>query len=299
VPIKGQFFSANVGNFLPQKANFTYSLADPQLARLIHNQVKALDPDICVFQEIWTFTEEVLGSDYEILGQNDCIAVKRDFGIIVPNSFRSHSIRFKKSENDPALPAFDDEKAQDEQKKLLQEIPYDGKKYSQYGIPADFDVTSAIIEEKITKQRFLIVNVHVQSAPWKDKSRARQLREWILEESITRANQECKGRILIAGDFNHDEDRQPNTESTAVIQAIMQIPNMHDASGNNHEVTTKLPRIIKNYRYDHIFGTASFSNFRVLEALTENDYRAFKKAHRVTHWAHLDHKSLFTKFLFL
>ena len=239
MPIRGKFFSANVGNFLPQKANYTYSLADPELASLIHNQVIMLDPDVCVFQEIWTFTEEVLGSDYEVLGQNDCIAVKRDFGIIVSNSFRSHSIRFKKSENDPALPAFDNERAQDEQRKRLQECPYDGKKDSPYGIPADFDVTSAIIEEKKTKQRFLVVNVHVQSAPWKDKIRARQLREWILEESITRANQECEARILIAGDFNHDEERQLNTESTDVIRAIIRLPNMQDASGNNHEVSDR------------------------------------------------------------
>ena len=181
--LSGRILSANVGNFHPATAKYTYSLADTNLAHLIHNKIAELTPDICLLQEVWTFTNGVLGDEYEWIGQNDSIAVKKTFGKLIRDTFRSHSIRFKKSALDNAIPNLNDLTAVQEQEERLKTNPYNGEPDSPYGIPADFDVTSVIVEHK-SGQRILLVNVHVISAPWHDYLRAPQLQAWIVEDCL-------------------------------------------------------------------------------------------------------------------
>lgn len=295
--IQGRFLSSNVGNFMPTRKAYLYHLSDPALAKLIHNRVVELSPDIYAVQEIWTYLDEVLGTDYEIVGTSDCIAVKKTFGKFVPGTFKSHTLRFKKSAADPPLPDFQDEAAMDAQREQLRKVPYDGSRDSPYGIPADFDISSAIIETHETHERVLIVNAHPTSAPWRDHIRANQFRSWVLDDCLARAKAKCEGRIFIAGDYNHDEIRQPDTETTVAIQELLAQPGMADACGGNYEATTNLPRSVTNYRYDHIIGTAKFQNYRAIYALTDTDFAQFKHQHRMTWWMHLDHKSVVADFM--
>jgi hypothetical protein len=295
--INGRILSANVGNFHPFTAAYTYSLADVTLARLIHKKFAELSPDICLLQEVWTFSAEVLGDDYEWIGQNDTIAIKKSFGHLLRNTFRSHSLRFKKSASEPANPNLKDPVAVADQEQKLTESPYNGESDSSYGIPADFDVTSVIAELQ-SGQKILLVNVHVISAPWHDHLRAPQLQAWIIDDCLPRARDLTNGRILIGGDFNHDEDRQASGQSAEKMRSILSWPGMNDAAGNDKRITTNLPKIVKGYRFDHIYGTATFSNYQLHQSLTDKDLQEFKRNHRMTWWMYLDHQSISSYFEF-
>ncbi len=295
--VTGRFLSANVGTAHPSAKAFLFGLNDPARAALIHQKISEIAPDIAVFQETWNFAPILLGDAYEFLGNNHTIAVKREFGQILPGTFRSHATHFKKSDRDPVLPAKDDQEGLARQLEQLRQAPYDGQMDSPYGIPADFDVASAIIETH-GGDRLLVGNVHVVSAPWNDVQRAKQLREWVVGDCIPRANADCQGHLLLAGDFNDDEVRRSNAESAAAIQEILALPGMQDAAMTNREVTTNYPRPIHNWRYDHLLGTASFSEYRVQQSLTDPDLEALRKQHRVTWWMWLDHKNVSAEFKF-
>ncbi|HMF31754.1 MAG TPA: endonuclease/exonuclease/phosphatase family protein [Candidatus Lokiarchaeia archaeon] len=295
--VTGIFLSANVGNTHPLKGGYLFGLADPAQGRLIHQKILEIDPDICVIQELWNFMAEVLGDQYEALGYNHCIAVNPAFGHIVPGSFRSHAISFKQSPKGPVLPPRNDPGAIEEQLRRLQRQPYDGTPESPYGIPADFDVTSAIIETT-GGTRILVACVHVMSAPWNDATRAKELREWLLEDCLTRAQQECEGRVLIGGDFNDDELRRPKAQTAEVTRQLLAVPGMHDAAINDREITTNYPRILGNYRYDHLLGTAEFSDYKVQQSLTDSDFQQLKNEHRLTWWLYIDHRNVSARFEF-
>jgi hypothetical protein len=268
---------------------------------LMHNKILEINPDICLIQEIWTFTDEVLGDQYDILGQNDCIGVKKSFGKIVPGSFKSHSIRFKKSVTEPIYPDLKAEHGLEQyerQKIQLQKNPYDGKPSSPYGIPVDFDITTAEIHP-IQGENFMVANVHVRSGSWNDKIRAKQLKEWLLEDFISETMNKVQGRCLIGGDFNHDELKVPKSDSSLIIQKILATSGMNDASFNNREVTTNYIRLFSNWRYDHLMGTAQFDSYQVQQSLTDDDFQKFRKAHRITWWMHIDHKNVSVNFQFL
>lgn len=294
--IKGTFLSANLGNYHPKKAQYTYSLADSVLANLIHKKVIKIDPDLGVFQEIWTFTKEVLGDNYYFLGQNDCIAVKKSFGRFISSTFKSHSVRFKKSLGDPIYPDLNDETAVQEQINQLNNSPYDGDPNSKYGIPADFDVTSVIVEENQTSKKIMVVNVHVHSQSKNDLIRAKEIKEWIIEDCITRANELTDGRILIGGDFNSDELRNDNSKSSESMKQIISMPNIKDASVENRETTTNYP--FGKKRVDHIFGSSNFKNYKVQQSMMDEDFNKFKRKHPLTCWMYLDHKNVSAEFEF-
>jgi hypothetical protein len=290
---------------MPKWVNYTYSLADPGLARMIRNKMLELDPTICLLQECWTFAPTILGEDYHILGQNDSIAIKKSFGSFRPGSFRSHSFRFKQNADAPIVPDPNDPVACENQHQCLAKEPYDGTINSPYGIPIDFDVTRVIVDTPCGKS-LLLVNVHVQSAPWKDQLRATQLDQWILQEAIPLAQNECENRILIGGDFNHDEHRQASGQSAHIMRQILQQSRMSDAASSDPtwsqntipRPTTNLPRIIKAYRFDHLYGTANFSQYRVQQSLTDAELMKFKSQHRMTWWLYLDHRNVSAEFNF-
>jgi len=250
---------------------------------------------VCAIQEIWTYTEEVFGEDYEIIGQNDCIAVKRAFGRIIPDSFISNSFQFTHSLGSARYPNLKDTDAVILHKAKLKATPYNGRRDSVYGIPTDFDVTSCIIEPK-DGLNFMLVNVHVHSAPHRDKIRAKEIREWIIHDCIPRSYEKCAGRIIIAGDFNQDELKYPKMESSHAIQELLSIPNMTDASIDNREPTMNLP--VGKTRLDHIFGTCKFSNYQVDQSLTQEDLDKLKKRYKITWWMYLDHKNIYVDFAF-
>ncbi len=250
-----------------------------------------------MFQETWNFAPILLGDAYEFLGNNHTIAVKREFGRILPGSFQSHVIHFKKSEHDPVLPAKDDTAGLQQQIEQLRGTPYDGRMDSAHGIPADFDVATAIIETS-GGIRILVGDVHVVSAPWNDALRAQQFRDWVLGDCIPRAQKECQGYLLLAGDFNDDELRRPHAQSAAAIQEILAMPGMQDAAISNREVTTNYIRPIHNWRYDHLLGTATFSDYRVQQSLMAKDFQELRQHHRVTWWMYLDHKNVSAIFKF-
>ncbi len=295
--VTGRFLSANVGTAHPRTKAYLFSLNDPARAALIHHKIAEIAPDIGVFQETWNFAPLLLGDEYEFLGNNHTIAVKREFGRILTGSFRSHAIHFKKSEHDPVLPVKDDQEGLTRQLEQLRQVPYDGKINSPYGIPADFDVASAIIETK-GGDRILVGDVHVVSAPWNDALRARQLREWVVSDCFPRAQNECQGQLLLAGDFNDDELRRPRAHSAAAIHETLALPGMQDAALSNREVTTNYIRPIHNWRYDHLIGTASFSDYRVQQSLMDKDLQELRQLHRVTWWMWIDHKSVSAIFNF-
>jgi len=294
--IDGSIWSSNVGNFHPRKFDYLCSLSDPKLAALLHDRIEEIQPDLCLIQEIWFFMQDVLGDKYEMIGIHDTIAVKKTFGHIVPGSFKSHTFRFKKSATTPIYPDLKDSKAVDAHRHQLETQPYYGELNSSYGSPADFDIVTATIET-VNGCRFKVANVHVTSASWRDKIRARELKQWILDEFIPQAQQETAGKMIIAGDFNQDELRQKG-ESSDRIKQIIQISGMHDASYKNREHTSNLPKIFPRLRLDHILGTAEFSDYQVMQALSTEGLNELKKHHPFLWWMHLDHKSLFAKFRF-
>jgi hypothetical protein len=291
----GTFFSANVGNTHPMKGAYLFGLCDPAFGRLIHKKILEVNPDVAVIQELWNFIGEVLGAEYEALGYNHCIAVKPAFGHIVPGSFRSHAICFKQSPEGPIIPPRNDPIALQEQVERLKEQPYDGTPTSPYGIPADYDVASAIIETT-NGTCVLVASVHVMAAPWNDAKRAQQLREWLLEDCMARAQDECEGRILIGGDFNDDEQRRPKAKSADIIRQILAIPGMHDATAGDYSITTNYPRIFGNYRYDHLWGTADFANYKVQQSLVDEDFVQLRKQHQQTWWWYIDHRNVSAQF---
>lgn len=292
--------AANVGNFLPTRGAYTYSLSSPDLATMIGKRIDELQADLCLIQEAWTYPSVLLGDAYDWLGLNDAIAVKRSFGCIVPGSFTSHSIRFTQAAGEPVVPprkGNDVAAAVARQVERLRQHPYDGTPANPYGIPVDFDVTGAIIETH-DKERFLVTNVHVRSASWHDAERAMQLRDWILLGAIPRAVSETGGRVIIGGDFNCDEGRQGKQASASVIREILAVDGMQDAAAGNKEITTNFPWPIPNYRYDHILGTCIFENYVVGQSLTARDLAAFKHRHAATWWMHLDHRHVRARFTF-
>ncbi len=295
--VSGRFLSANVGTAHPRTKAYLFGLNDPARAALIHNKIGEIAPDIGVFQETWNFAPVLLGNAYEFLGNNHTIAVKREFGRILPGSFRSHVSHFKKSEHDPVLPAKDDQAGLTRQREQLRQAPYDGQMNSPYGIPADFDLVSAIIETT-GGDRILVGDVHVVSAPWNDVLRAQQLREWVVGDCFPRAHNECQGHLLLAGDFNDDELRRPRAQSAAAILEILALPGVQDSALSNREVTTNYIRPIHNWRYDHLLGTASFSDYRVQQSLIDKDLQDLRRQHRVTWWMYLDHKNVSAVFKF-
>ncbi len=295
--LTGRFLSANVGTAHPSAKAYMYGLNDPVRAALIHQKIAEIAPDIGVFQETWNFAPVLLDHDFEFLGHNHTIAVRREFGRILPGSFRSHAVHFKKSEHDPVLPLKDDQAGLTHQREQLRHAPYDGQIDSSYGIPADFDVASAVIETS-GGNRILVGDVHVVSAPWNDALRAQQLREWVIGDCFPRAQNECQGHLLLAGDFNDDELRRPRAQSAAAIQEILALPGMQDAALSNWEVTTNYIRPIHNWRYDHLLGTAAFSEYRVQQSLIDNDLQDLRHQHRVTWWMFLDHKNVSARFQF-
>lgn len=294
--IQGKLLTLNIGNSHPLKAKYTFSLADRNLALQINKKINELNPDIICAQEIWTFTEEVFGDSYEYLGQNDAIAVKKSFGTIVKNSFKSNSIQFKRTLEDPIYPNLKDNEALQKHLENLAKLPYDGTKESPYGIPTSFDVTSILVQPNHSPDQFLLVNVHIHSQPSNDKIRAKEIRDWIINDCMVRADKLCNGRILIAGDFNHDENKWRKKETTKAINELLSYPNMKDAAGDNLGHTTNYPWL--KYRLDHIFGTAIFSNYQIHQSLTDEDYNELKRKHKLTKWIYLDHKSLSVDFRF-
>ena len=138
--IAGIVLSANLGNFHPKKMAYLNSLADEDLAQLIHHALNEINPHIAITQEIGTFMDTVFGSDYEFIGIHDSIAVKKTFGRIVPNSFKSHTFHFKHVPNGPVYPDDKDLNAVAEHKLKLLKHPYDGNPDTPYGPPADFDI---------------------------------------------------------------------------------------------------------------------------------------------------------------
>lgn len=294
--IQGKLLTLNIGNSHPFKAKYTFSLADRNLALRINKKIKELDPDIICAQEIWTFTDEVFGESYEYLGQNDAIAVKKSFGTIVKDSFKSNSIQFKKNIDSKIYPNLKDKEALRNHLENLSKNPYNGTKESPYGIPASFDVTSILVKPHNSPDQFLLVNVHIHSQPVNDKIRAKEIRDWIINDCLVRANKLCNGRILIAGDFNHDENKWQKKESTKAIAELLSYPNMKDAASNNLGHTTNYPGL--KYRLDHIFGTATFTNYQIHQSLINEDYNELKRKHKFIHWIYLDHKSLSVDFQF-
>jgi hypothetical protein len=293
--IAGLVLSANLGNFHPQKMKYLNSLADLNLAQLIHHKITELQPDIILFQEIGTFMDTVLDAEYEYIGTHDTIAVKKSFGSIVPKSFKSHTFHFKKSPNDPVYPNEKDQKAVEEHKLQLAKEPYNGDPNTPYGPPADFDIIWATIET-LAGERFMAASVHVTSAPWNNKIRSKEIQEWVLEEFIPLAQSQVEGKMLIAGDFNQDELRQKGSSSVK-IRELLSVPGMQDAAQNNREITTNYPRRF-NYRLDHLLGTAQFTNYSVQQSLTQEDLKNFQALHRRTWWMYLDHKNVSAQFKF-
>ncbi len=295
--VSGYFLSANVGTAHPRAKAYLYGLDDAARAALIHSKIAEIAPDIGVFQETWNFAPLLLGDGYEFLGNNHTIAVKRQFGRILTGSFKSYAVHFKKSERDPVLPAKDDQVGLTAQLERLRQVPYDGRMDSPYNIPSDFDVVTAIIETR-EGDRILVGDVHVVSAPWNDALRAKQLREWVISDAFPRAQKECQGHVLLAGDFNDDEIRRPQAQSAAAIQEILALPGMQDAAFSNREITTNYIRPIHNWRYDHLLGTAAFSDYRVQQSLSDKDLQDLRRRHRVTWWLYLDHKNVSARFQF-
>mgnify|MGYP006282345283 CR=1 FL=1 len=286
--IKGKIVSLNAGNFLPTTRKYTFSLASNDLARKIALKLEKIEADIIVAQEIWNFPERIFGDKYDFRGLNDTIAVKKDFGTIVTESYRSNAKRFKNGLHGTvnSIP-----EAQ------LEKDPYRGFVDSKYGIPCDFDVTSLIVKHQETGQKLLIVNVHVHSSSKNDLVRAREIRSWIIEDCWNRAETETDGRVLIAGDFNQDEYRHPDAESSYAIRELKAIESIHDASKGDLTPTTNYP-IFKS-RLDHIFGSASFSDYDVQQSLLFDDFKGLKHRHPLTWWMHLDHRLIYTEFEFL
>jgi hypothetical protein len=283
--IQGSILSANIGCFHPKGKHYTYSLFDPNLAKLIGKKIHAEKYDICLLQEAWTFVEELFPKEldeYEVLGLNDMIGVRKSFGKFEPNSFRSYSKRF-------IQPNTGEIKAREKDDYSGSTNPND------FGIPADFDVTSAIIRTNETSEKILVVNVHVTSAPWNDERRAYEINEWIIKDAITRAKERCDGKIIIAGDFNEDETRNPKAKSSQAILALLQQPNIQDASNGRRVSTTNYP-VIKR-KLDHMLGTATFSNFTVGQPLLADDLKEFKKKHKFA-WMYVDHRALSANFQF-
>lgn len=295
--IDGLVLSANLGNSFPHKKKTLYKLDDPQLAAQIHRRIAELSPDVCLIQEIWNLIPDVLGSDYETIGASDCIAIKRSFGRIIPNSYHSHTFRFKRSALENPYPKLNDPNAVAIHRQRLQITPYDGKLDSPYGIPADFDITTALIETA-NREQFMVANVHVVSAPWNDQKRANQLRSWLLEEAIPQAKAKTAGRILIGGDFNQDEGASPNSATAKVIRQILQMPDIVDAASHDPSATTNYPWPIPKLRLDHLFGTCRFSDYRVGHSLLPEDRENLKRSHPFTWWMYLDHLSITARFYF-
>lgn len=292
--ISGTVMAANVGNFLPSKGAYTFSLYSEALARLVHEQVHDFAPDICLLQEAWTFAGTIVGNDYEWLGLNDSIAVKKSFGRIVPGSFTSHSLHFVKHAGapvDPPRKGKDVAGLLEQQRARLLESPYDGTPSNPYGIPVDFDVTGAVIET-VAGDTLSVANVHVTSASWNDETRAREIRDWILDGAVSSAAADTGGRVIIGGDFNCDEDRQAKQESASAIKEILAVDGMNDAAAGDKSVTTNYPRFLGNYRYDHLLGTATFSDYAVDQSLRPPDLAEFRRRHRFTWWMHLDHQNV-------
>ncbi len=294
--VEGIIISANLGNFLPTKFDYTCSLSDKKLAHIIHQKIEKINPDICVFQEVWNFTDILVSDNYEFIGLNDSIAVKKSFAEFIPDSFKSHSIHFKKSSDSEVYP--DDEKEREFQAHLekLEHNPYNGNPDNQYGIPTDFDVSYVCIKIKESNQKMLLVNVHVKSGPWNDDERAKQIKDWIIEEAIPLAQEECNGNIIIAGDFNHDEERQGDTESSRLMKILTEKFGLDDSAHENHEVTTNYPFFLKDYRYDHIFGICEFSNYNVEQSLLKADFKKLKRRRFLIWWMYLDHKMVMANF---
>ena len=307
--IQGTLLSANVGCFHPKGKNFTYSLFDPSLASMIGRKIQKEKDDICLIQEAWTFVDALFPRDfdeYEVLGLNDMIAVRKEFGYFEPGTYKCYSKRFI----DPKTGLINHRG----------EGAYHGSTNpSEFGIPADFDVSSVIINVKQNRiqnnrqdemeprnatkeqngtqnaEKILVVNVHVTSAPWNDERRAYEIREWIMKDAIAMANEKCGGNILIAGDFNEDETRNPKSKSSQAILELLNLPNMRDASNHSNESTTNYP-IIKR-KLDHMMGTAQFSDFRIEQPLLIEDIKLFKKKHKLS-WMYIDHRSITAKFHF-
>jgi hypothetical protein len=286
--IHGTLFSANVGCFHKKGKEFTYSLFDPALAAMIGKKIQTEKFDICLLQEAWTFTDILFHSgteEYEVLGLNDMIAVRKAFGHFEPGSYRSYSKRF-------INPRTREIKILDEE----HGITYNGSTDpEEFGVSIDFDVSSVIVVEKKTSKKILVVNVHVTSAPWNDEIRAAEIRNWIINDAIKRANELCEGRILIAGDFNEDEIRKHKTESAKAIKELLSVQGINDASQGSLESTVNYPLLKR--KLDHMMGTAIFSNFRVGQPLLEEDVRKFKKEHKLA-WMYIDHKCLTSDFSF-
>ncbi len=283
--IKGSILSANIGCFHPKGKHYTYSLFDPTLAKMIGRKIHTAKYDICLLQETWTFVEELFPkeySEYEVLGLNDLIAVHKSFGGFEPNSYRCYSKRFIRPNTGEIT--------------IRQEHEYNGSNDPEaFGIPADFDVTSAIIKTNQSSEKILVVNVHVTSGPWNDERRAYEINEWIIKDAFNRANKECDGRILIAGDFNEDETRNPKSKSSQAIKKLLQLPNIQDASLGSSASTTNYPLIKR--KLDHMLGTSSFSEFAIGQPILADDLREFKKKHKFA-WMYIDHRGLTSNFEF-
>ena len=295
--IQGKILTANLGNVLPTKSKYTFSLSSSDLAEKISKKIHKESPDVLVLQEVWDFTRKILGKKYDFLGLNDSIAVKKSFGRIKPDSFRSHAVRFKKSLKSEIYPNKDNPESIKEQKELLERNPYTGSPNSAYGIPVDFDLMSLVITTQAKDQDVLIGNAHLRSGPWNSEERSAQITSWIIEDLIPRAESQCEGRLIIAGDFNHDEDRQKG-KCSRLMRELSTKYDLNDAARENTEVTTNYPFFIKDYRCDHIFGTVDFSEYRVSQSLLKKDFTQLKRRKPLTWWMHLDHKMVSANFKF-
>ncbi len=269
-----RILSFNTGNVALSAKDYTFSLADEELAREIGGWIQAHDFDICLIQEMWDFTEELFQNEYETCGLNDCIAVAKSFGKIIPGTFTQHAERFKKRERTTG-----------------ETIPSG----NQEEISLDFDITYCGIETH-SQDKIALANVHIVSG-FNDEERARQLQEWILEDFFPFCEANDYPHIIIAGDFNFDSTKDSDSLSGQVFQKILEEKQLTDCAvefGQEDRQTTNIPFF--NKRLDHLLGNVGFTDYKV--GFPDNDpfWKGFKKKHRLTWFLHLDHRPIWAEF---
>ncbi|MHA1340474.1 MAG: endonuclease/exonuclease/phosphatase family protein [Promethearchaeota archaeon] len=292
---KGKLLSINAGNAILSNIDYTYSLCDKGLAQKIAKKIKEINPDIICAQEIWTFHKILFGDKYEYIGVNDSIAVKKDFGKIIKNTYKSHCIFFKKKAESKKYPNARDKVAFLKHLKDLEENPYDGSIDSPYGIPASFDVSSIILKVNNSAEKILVVDVHLDSKIYNDYLRKVQIKKWIIEDNILRMDKLGVKNILIAGDFNNDEFRAPILRASRAMKSLLKYKGIKDGTFFSMKSTTNY---IIPFKLDHIYGNARFSNYRISQSLIDKDFKELKKKYPISWWLLIDHKNLSVNFEF-